>query len=61
MSSLSNFVILDLDSGTYFAADNAALIDWTALDDEQKEIMNEGSDTDRCLLADTIGIPFNLP
>lgn len=61
MSSLSNFVVLDLDSGTYFAADNAALIDWTALDDEQREIMIEGSDTDRCLLAGDVGIPFVLP
>jgi hypothetical protein len=61
MSSLSNIVILDLDSGTYFAADTAVLVDWTALDDEQKEIMIEGSDTDRCLLADDVGIPLVLP
>ena len=55
---LENYVVFDFESGTYFCAANAGLINWPALTEEQKKIMIEGSDTERILLADKISIRF---
>lgn len=54
----SNCIILDLRSGTYFAAADAILIDLNTLTTEQQEEFEEGSDTDRLLIADEVGLPF---
>ena len=56
--SLENYVVFDFESGTYFCAANGGLINWSTLTEEQKEIMIEGSDTERILLADEISIRF---
>lgn len=61
MSSLSQYVLLDLESGTYFCAADTVLIHWDSLNEEQLDIMINGSDTERCLLADEIGVEFKLP
>ena len=53
------YVVLDLQSGTYFCAADAALIHWDKLTEEQQDTMINGSDTERCLLADDIGIPWS--
>lgn len=57
-SDLSSCIILDLRSGTYFAAADAILIDFNTLTTEQQEEFTEGSDTDRLLIADKVGLPF---
>lgn len=53
---LSRYVVLDCTSGTFFNAAHAVLIDVDALPDHDEAILNEGSDTDRCELADAHGI-----
>jgi len=58
MDSISNYVVLDLQSGTYFSAVNTVLINWEKLTDEERDVMINGSDTERCLLADTVGFPY---
>jgi hypothetical protein len=57
-ADLSRFLVLDLCSGTFFQAENACLIDWQSLSDDQKEAFEHGSDTDRMLLADQHGQAF---
>lgn len=57
---INNYVVLDCESGTYFPAANTTLINWSTLTEEQKEIMIEGSDMQRCLLADEVGVPYIL-
>lgn len=52
---LSRFVVLSAD-GTFFAADNAFLIDTTKLSEEKLELLNEGTDSDRFDLTVTDGI-----
>lgn len=56
--NLENYFVLDLESGTWFSAVNAVIIDWSKLTEEQRFIMEEGSDTERCLLSDEVGIPW---
>ena len=56
--NLENYFVLDLESGTWFSAINAVVIDWSELTEEQQLIMEEGSDTEKCLLADKVGIPW---
>lgn len=58
MTQIETLAILDLDSGTYFPAANCVIIDTAKLTDEQLEILEEGSDAERCLLADEVGIPW---
>lgn len=58
MKNLENYVVLDIESGTYFCAANAVLIDWQNLDEDQRDVMINGSDTERCSLADEIGISW---
>lgn len=53
---LSRYVVLDCTSGTFFNAAHAVLIDVDSLSPEEDEILNEGSDTDRCDLAASCGI-----
>ena len=53
---LSRYVVLDCTSGTFFNAAHAVLIDVDNLPEGLEESINEGSDTDRCELADIYGI-----
>lgn len=52
---LSYWIILDQRSGTFFGADQACLIDTRTLTPEELQLLNEGTDTDRLLLADDHG------
>lgn len=56
MSDLSYFVIVEPDSGTFFGADRAYLIDTRALNPEELEMLNEGSDQQRGMLCLQHGI-----
>jgi hypothetical protein len=58
MSDLSNFLVLDLCSGTFLQAENCCLIHWPSLSADQQEAFQEGGDTDRLLIADQSGLPF---
>ena len=55
MKDPADYVVLDLESGTYFSAVNSVLINWSNLNEDQLDIMINGSDTERTLLADEIG------
>lgn len=59
-TDLSRFLVLDLCSGAFFQAENACLIDWHSLSEEEKDAFENGSDTDRMLLADDHGQSFSL-
>ena len=52
---LSRYVVLDCTSGTFFNAAHAVLLDVDQLTPEQHDTLNEGSDLERCDLAETIG------
>ena len=56
MSSLEYFIVMDLDSGTYFSADGAVLIDTRELGEDQHEILLNGSDTELADLGSVKGI-----
>ena len=58
MKNPDDYVVLDFESGTYFSAANSVLINWSKLTEEQLDIMIDGSDTERTLLADEIGEPY---
>ncbi len=58
MKNPEDYVVLDFESGTYFPAINTVLINWKELTPEQEDIMVNGSDTERTLLADQIGFPY---
>lgn len=51
---LSRHVVLDCTSGTFFNAAHAVLLDVEQLTAEQRDTLNEGSDLERCDLAETI-------
>lgn len=57
-ASLSSFFVLDLESGTFFSADRACLINVDQLSDDQLEAFCEGTDTDRVIMADQLGRSF---
>jgi len=50
-------IIVDIESGTYFSAENAVLIDWSRLNPSEIETFINGSDTERSELAEEIGRP----
>jgi hypothetical protein len=54
------FVILDIESGMYFSAQNACVIDTTKLSQEQLEILNAGTNTQKALLADELGVAISF-
>jgi hypothetical protein len=58
MKDLSRFLVLDLCSGTFLQAESCCLLDWSSLSDAEKEAFQEGSDTDRILIADRKGLPL---
>lgn len=55
MTDLSYHVVLDLESGTFFGADCAYLIDTRAVPPDELEVFNEGSDSDRREIAERYG------
>jgi hypothetical protein len=59
-ADLSRFLVLDLCSGTFFQAENSCLIDWQSLSEEERDTFENGSDTDRMLLADSHGQSFSI-
>ena len=54
---LAYYVCLDIDSGTFFSAENACLIDTRSLTTEELDLLDNGTDTDRALLGDKHGKP----
>jgi hypothetical protein len=42
--NLDRRIIIDPDSGTYFGADTAMLVDTTELTDRELELLQEGAD-----------------
>jgi hypothetical protein len=56
MHNLDSFVVIDPDSGTYFSADSAILLDTTLLSDKESELLIEGTDGDRGDLAAKLGV-----
>lgn len=46
MSNLDYYVVMDLDSGTYFCATNTVLIDTRSLREDQQEALMNGCDSD---------------
>ena len=57
-SPLSYFVVLDLESGTFFGADNAYIVDTRKIPD--LETFNEGNDSDRREIAEQHGVDLEL-
>lgn len=53
--NLDYHVLLDVESGTFFDAGNAVLIDTRTLTPDELELLNEGSDNDRGLLGSERG------
>lgn len=45
--NLDRHIIIDPDSGTYFGANTAILVDTTELTDHELELLQEGCDSDR--------------
>jgi hypothetical protein len=58
MFNPEDYVMLDMQSGTYFCAADAVLINWEELTEDQRDTMINGSDGERCDLADDIGIAW---
>jgi len=52
---MADFLICDLDTGTYFSASNAVIIDLDALDEDKQDDFVEGSDSNRCVVAEEHG------
>ena len=59
-SHLAGVVVLDIESGTFFGADGACLIDTRRLSPDELADLNEGTDTDRALLADRHGVTLKV-
>lgn len=55
INHISNFVVCDADSGTYFGANTAMILDTRKLTPEQLHTLNEGSDSERGDLMTEIG------
>jgi len=54
-NSLDYFIIADPDSGTFFGANNAVILDTRWLTPEELEQLNEGSDAERHEIVTTYG------
>lgn len=52
---LSYHVLIDCTSGTFFGADTAYLVNTRSLNPEELDTLNEGSDSERCELAESSG------
>lgn len=56
IDELSDYVIFDFESGTYFRASSACAIKWSDLGAARQADFEEGSDTDRIRLANRYGV-----
>lgn len=54
-NTVTDFIVLDGCSGTYFGLESACLINTRWLNDQELELLQEGSDSDRALLAESHG------
>jgi len=57
---LSYHVLIDCTSGTFFGANTAYLLDTRSLSPEIMDTLNEGSDSERCDLAESSGQDLEL-
>lgn len=55
MTNLDYYVCLDIESGMFFCASNAYIFDTRSLTENELDLLNDGSDSDRSELADTHG------
>jgi hypothetical protein len=53
--NLDYFIVADLDSGTFFGAKGAVILDTRWLSPEELEQLNEGSDSERFDVVDHYG------
>lgn len=53
---LDYYAIVDLDSGTFFGASNAVLLDTRVLSEDELDDLNNGTDSDRSNIAEQYGI-----
>jgi hypothetical protein len=54
-NELDNFVIVDPDSGTFFGANTAVILDTSSLSDDELDMLDNGTDGDRGDLATKMG------
>ena len=54
---MPEFVIVSADSGTFFHADDAYILNVDHLTPHEVELLNEGCDSERCELAREHGHP----
>lgn len=52
---MPEYIIISADSGTFFQADDAYLVDVESLSDEQKHLLDAGSYSEVCAIAKHCG------
>lgn len=52
---MANWIVLDTDSGTWFATNSAVLLNYDTLTKDEQEILDDGSDNERSILGDFKG------
>ena len=52
---MPEYVIISADSGTFFQADDAYLVDVESLSAEQRHLLDAGSDSELCAIAKHCG------
>lgn len=57
---LNHFIVADLNSGTFFEAKGAVILDTRWLSPEELEQLNEGSDSERFDVVDHYGIYLDV-
>lgn len=55
INHIDYFVVCDADSGTFFGANNAMILDTRKLTPEQLHTLNEGSDSERSDIMTEVG------
>lgn len=60
MPNLDYFVVCDVDSGTFFGANGAYLLDTRKLSPEQLDTLNNGADDERGELVSELGSPLDV-
>jgi len=57
---LAYYVCLDIDSGTFFSAQNACLIDTRSLSPEELDLLDNGTDEEIAAIGAAHGAPCQL-
>lgn len=52
---MANWIVLDTDSGTWFATSSAVLLNYDTLTKDEQEVLDKGSDNERSILGDFKG------